>query len=144
MNSKIHLLFWPSLSMAFCWPRWELCQDWTLKRVSGSSQCCERKSQKCGFQGWGAGLGWKPSGRPHTCVWGAGGGSHSTAEPTVQKTRQATSSRWPVGSWNVGSVDLPSPGPTGLLGFQLPAWQSPGDLEAFTILFSHLSPTKRS
>ena len=30
--------------------------------------------------------------------------SHSTEGPRVQKTKQAASSRWPVGSWNVGSV----------------------------------------
>ena len=30
--------------------------------------------------------------------------SHSTEGQRVQKTKQAASSRWPVGSWNVGSV----------------------------------------
>ena len=35
--------------------------------------------------------------------------SHSTEGQRVQKTKQAASSRWPVGSWNVGSAS-PFPG----------------------------------
>ena len=40
-----------------------------------------------------------------------------------------------AGMWEVW-ISLPR-------GFQLPAWRSPGDLEAFTILFSHLKSHKK-
>lgn len=69
--------------------------------------------------------------------------SHSTAGARVQKTKQATSSGWPVGSWNVGSVS-PFPRAHWTSGLPATSMANPGGLEAFTILFSHQSPTERS